>query len=219
VPLTHGFFRSIEPQDQLKVTITKGKALNCKALPCLWTTVEKNAKEHQAALMKEWLSNIGWKTTPGQIQNKQRDGCIEGRSACLIAANRETVNRLPEHFADSNDGCCCLEQILDVGDGTSKDCFTFFATCNADSKPTSNADSKPSSMGASIESTLTAHHGNQKKDISFRCYESQPSIGEPAALFCAFAVEVTCGITAQKARPARNHELLKACGFEEEQTT
>jgi hypothetical protein len=70
VPLTHGFFQSAEPQDQLKVTITKGKALNCKALPCLWTTVEKNAKEHQAALMKEWLSNIGWKTTPGQIRNE-----------------------------------------------------------------------------------------------------------------------------------------------------
>jgi hypothetical protein len=35
----------------------------------------------------------------------------------------------------------------------------------------------------------------------------------------AFAVEATDGITAQKARPTRNHKLLKACGFEEERAT
>jgi hypothetical protein len=103
-PLVHSFFQSTKLQDRLKVATPKGKTLNCKALTCLWTTVKKNTKEHQAVLMKARLNDVGWKTTSGKIRNEQHDGHIEDRSTCLIAANREIINRLPEQFAESNDG-------------------------------------------------------------------------------------------------------------------
>jgi hypothetical protein len=154
-PLAHRLFQSTEPQDQLKAVITKGKTLNCKTLTCLWKTMAKNAEERQAVPMKEWLNHIGgWKTMSGQIRNEQHDGCVEGRSACLIAANRESINKLPEQFAESNDWCHCLEQTPDVGDGTFKDCFTSFAT--------SNNFSKPSGTGASIKMTLTVQQIKRK---------------------------------------------------------
>jgi hypothetical protein len=66
-PLVNSFFQATELQDQLKVAIAKGKALNCKALTCLWTTVEKSREERQAVQTKEWLNNVGWWTTSGQI--------------------------------------------------------------------------------------------------------------------------------------------------------
>jgi hypothetical protein len=76
VLLPHSFFQSTKLQDQLKVAITKGKTLNCKALTCLWRTLENNTEDRQAVLMKEWLNYIGWQTTSGQIRNKQHDGYI-----------------------------------------------------------------------------------------------------------------------------------------------
>jgi hypothetical protein len=82
---------------------------------CLWTTVDKQLQERQAEKMKGRMNNIGWKTASGQIRNKQHDGHLEGKSKCLIAANRQIVNRLPEQFAESNDGCHHFEQILDLG--------------------------------------------------------------------------------------------------------
>jgi hypothetical protein len=159
-PLVHSFFQSTKLQDRLKVAAPKGKTLNCKALTCLWTTVKKNTKEHQAVLMKARLNDVGWKTTSGKIRNEQHDGYIEDRSTYLIAANREIINRLPEQFAELNDGCHHLdEQTLDIGDGMFKDCFTSFAT--------SNKDSKPSGTGASVKTKITVHHGDQKIRSTF----------------------------------------------------
>jgi hypothetical protein len=60
VLLPHSFFQSTKLQDRLKVAITKAKTLNCKALTCLWTTLENDTEERQAALMKEWLVEQHW---------------------------------------------------------------------------------------------------------------------------------------------------------------
>ncbi len=214
VPLTHSFFHSTELQDRLKETITKGKALNCKALICLWTTVDKSIEERQATDVTKWMDDIGWKTTTGQIRNEQHDGYLEGRSTYLIAANREIINRLPEQFKESNDGYHYLEQILDLGDGIFKDCFSYFTTIDE--------DSKPSGSGSSIKTRLDVHHGDQTKDINiFDITRVGPALVSQRHSFGnhAFAIEATDGITTQKARPIRNHELLKAYGFEQEQVT
>ena len=48
--------------------ITKGKALNNKALViCLWTVVNKHIEERHAEQMKEWMSNLGWEIMSAQI--------------------------------------------------------------------------------------------------------------------------------------------------------
>jgi hypothetical protein len=125
-PLTHCFFNSTKQRNRLKELIQKGKHLNSKALMCLWTRTNKNVEEQQADQIKRWMRDIGWETKSGQIRNEQHDGYLEGRSACLIAANRQIVNRLPEQFEESNDGCHYLEQIVDLGDGIIVDCFSYF---------------------------------------------------------------------------------------------
>lgn len=75
----------------------------------------------------------------------------------MIAANRQIIERLPNRFDELNDGCHCLEQILDQGDGIINNCVSDFTA--------SNDDSKPSGTGANIKTKITAHQGTQTKDI------------------------------------------------------
>ena len=96
VPPTQYFFLSTKKQDRFKVAITKGKALNSRALICLWTTVDKQTEECQTGQITEWITELGWKATTGHIGNEEHDGYLEARSTyLLIAANRSIVNRLP----------------------------------------------------------------------------------------------------------------------------
>ena len=48
VTLMHCFFNSIELQEQLKVAVKAGKALDSKAVISLWTAVHKQIEERQA---------------------------------------------------------------------------------------------------------------------------------------------------------------------------
>ena len=165
--------------------------------------------------MTKWINEIGWDTTTGQIRNEQHDGYIEGRSTYLIAASRQIVNRLPKDFNESmNEGYNYLEQILDLGDGIINDCFSYFTAIDE--------DSKPSGSGASIKATLSVQHDSQTQDIDiFDITRVGPALTSQKHSFGdhAFAIEATDGITTQKARPIRKHELLKAYGIESKQGT
>ena len=58
VPLTQSFFLSAEKRDIFKEAIIKGKAINSKALICLWTTVDKQIEERQAEQRTEWITEL-----------------------------------------------------------------------------------------------------------------------------------------------------------------
>jgi hypothetical protein len=119
---------------------------------------------------------------------------------------------LPEQFQESNDRCHCLKQILDLGDGIITHCFSFFTAIDE--------DSEPSGSGANIKTKLNARDGNETKEICiFNINRVGPASANQRCCFGshAFAIEATDGIASQKARPIRQHELLKAHGFEEAQ--
>jgi hypothetical protein len=101
-------FLTTSAQARLLKVIKAGKALNCKALTCLWTTSDKKEEQTQADQARAWTHSAGWESTVGQITNKQQDGCLEGRSTCLITANKGIIDRLLEQFDKSNDGCHCV---------------------------------------------------------------------------------------------------------------
>ena len=80
-----------------------------------------------------------------------------------------------------------------------------------------NEDRKPSSKGAIIKTTAKVQHGDGMEYINiFDINSIGPTLVSNRNSFGnnAFAVEATDGITSQKARPIRRHELLKAYGFE-----
>ena len=93
VPLTQRFFLSTKQRDRLYEAITTGKSLNCKALTCAGTTLDKRKEEEQADQITEWTTELGWKATTGQMRNEQHDGYLEARSTFLIASNRRMINR------------------------------------------------------------------------------------------------------------------------------
>jgi hypothetical protein len=163
-PLTQSFFLSIKQRDIFKTAITAGKALNSKAATCMWTTVDKQTKKQQASQISEWMTELGWKATTGQIRNEQQDGHLEGRSTFLIAANRRMINRLPELFQELNDGCHYLEQIMDLGNGIMTDCFSFFA-------PAIDEDSKPSGSGANTKTKLDVRDGTTAETERLYCQQ------------------------------------------------
>jgi hypothetical protein len=135
VPLTHQLFRTTAIQERFEEAVVQGKALNSKAMICIWTTPNRTEEERQAAIVREWAEDIGWKTTIGQLKNEQHDGYLEGRSTYLIAADERIIKKLPKQFHESNDGYHYLEQILDIGDGIIKDCFSYFTATKEDRNP------------------------------------------------------------------------------------
>ena len=126
---------NIEQRDKFKEAINTGKALNSKAVICIWPTVNKQTEERQTSQITEWITELRWKATTWQIRNEQHDGYLEGRSTFLIAASRRIINRLPEQFQESNDGYHYLEQFMDLGNGIIKDCLSFLTAIDQDSKP------------------------------------------------------------------------------------
>ena len=101
---------------------------------------------------------------------------------------------------------------MDLGDGIITDYFSLFTAIEK--------DSKPSGSGADIKTKLNIRDGNETKEICvFDINRVGPALVSQRYCFGshAFAIEATDGITTQKARPIRQHELLKAYGFEEAQ--
>ena len=142
----------------------------------MWTMVDKRKEEEQADQITEWMTELGWKATTGQMRNEQHDGHLEGRSALLIASNRRTINRFPTQFHESNDGHHCLEQILDLGDGIITDCFSFFTA--------TEEESKPSGSGAKIKTKLTMQDGDETKEICiFDINRVGPALASQKILF------------------------------------
>jgi hypothetical protein len=138
-----------------------------------------------------------WKTATGQIKNKQHDGCLKGQSTCLIATKEEIIQKLPTNFDKSNDRHCCLEQTSDHGDRNSKDCFSCFTNLDKNRKPSSRE-------GAQINTTLQIQHDDKIKNINiFDITSIGPTFANEKNSFGtnAFAVEATCGVASQKARP------------------
>jgi hypothetical protein len=211
VPLTHQLFRTTAIQERFEEAVVQGKARNSKAMICIWTTPNRKEEERQTAIVQEWAEDIGWKTTTGQLTNEQHDGYLEGRSTYLIAADERIIKKLPKQFHESNDGYHYLEQILDMGDGIIKDCFSYFTA--------TKEDRKPSGTGARVKTQITVSHEGQEKNIDIfdRTSIGPTLVGKRHAFgTSAFAIEATDGITTQKARPIRKHELLAAFGFEPE---
>jgi hypothetical protein len=211
-PLTHQFFTSSKAQDHLNQVINTGKALNSKALICVWRTTDKGKEERQAETVKEWTKTIGWDAKVRQMRNKQHNGYLEGQSIFLIAANRRTIDKLPQEFEETNHGFHYLEQILlDLADRNISDCFSYFTAINEDSKP------RGQGCRSVIKTPAQIKHGDILKDINvFYITNVGPALVSKQNSFGnnAFAIKATDGITSQKARPIGRHELLKACGFE-----
>jgi hypothetical protein len=188
-----------------------GRHLNSKALICIWTTNNRQEEEHRADQIQKWMDDLGWKHTVGQIWNEQHDGYLEGQSTYLIAASSQIIDRLPTQFDESNDGFHYLEQILDIGDGDIRDCFSYFAAIND--------DRKPSGSGAKIKTTLQICHSNEIRNIDiFDVNYIGPSLVSRSNSFGTntFVIEAIDGITSHKVRPIWQHELLTAYGFKKE---
>ena len=157
VPLTHHVTYCREAQERFQDLLIKGKALNAKALVCMWTTSNPDMEDRQMRLVREWTEDMGWATTSGQIRNDQHDGYLEGRSTYLIAADKRVIDRIPKQFDESNDGYHHLEQILDTADGIFEDCFSFFTV--------KQVDRKPSGHGAKIKMTVIVNKDGINKEI------------------------------------------------------
>ncbi len=194
-PLTHLLFLNTAAQEQLEDIIGRGKALNSKALACMWTTLNRKEEEQQAATVKTWAKDLGWKTTSGQIITQQHDGCLEGRSTYLIAATERVIDKLPTQFHELNDGCHYLEQTLDVGDGAIKACFTYFTAMNE--------ERKPSGTGAKVKTRIVVRYEGREKELqAFDATSIGPTLTGKKHAFGsnAFAIEATDGITTQKSQ-------------------
>jgi hypothetical protein len=188
-PSTHPFFKTTKQTDLLKQISQRDESPNSKAIACLWTATDKRKEEKQAKQTQTWITKMEWKTVTGKVRNQQPDGCLEGRSTCVIAANERITQRLPTNFDKSNDGCHCLEQILDPGDRNFKDCFSYFTK--------SKEDRKPSGEGAQIKTTLEVQHGDETKNINiFDINNIDPTLANEKNSFGtnAFPVEATDGI-------------------------
>ena len=128
----------------------------------------------------------------------------------MIASEEQGLTTLPKQFYESIEGDTYLKQILNMGDGILKDCFSYFTTENNDNR-------KPRSTGAHIRARITVTHKGQKMQIDiFDASTIGPSLVSKRHVFGtkAFVIEATDRVTTQKARPIRKQELPAAFGFE-----
>jgi hypothetical protein len=192
-----------------------GKHHGGKAAILLWTTTNREDETRQARNLAAIIRTLGWTTTIGEIRNEDHAGYLEGRSTYLIAGPNETINRINNATTSkANDSHNRLDDILDDSDGIFEDCFRYHERMEtADEKTKTNTS-------AQIKTTLRVQtHPDDPIMHTVQIFDAQhpgPSlinrrhaIGEKA-----FAIEATDGITRQKARPIRNHELLAAMGFD-----
>jgi hypothetical protein len=174
--------------------------LNSKAMTCIWMTPDQKEEEWQAATVQQWAKDIGWKTTSRRTKNAQHNGHVRGRSMSLFAAKERGIKRLPQHFSKLNDGHHCFERILDVGDGTIKDCISYFGV--------TTEDRKPSRAGAKVKTKTTVRHdkGRENEINVFDMASISPTLADKQRAFAtnAFATETTDVITAKKPDQHKN---------------
>jgi hypothetical protein len=57
-PLTHQLFQTTAAQERSEEVVLQGKALNSKAMTCIWTTPDQKEEARQAAIVQEWAKDI-----------------------------------------------------------------------------------------------------------------------------------------------------------------
>jgi hypothetical protein len=144
---------------------------------CLWTTPDQKEEEQQVAAAQEWAKDMGWKTTSGQIKNQQHDGYLEVRCTCLVAAKERVIKRLPQQFNESNDRHQHLEQILDIGDGMIKHCFSYFT------EPTEDRN-KPIGTGVKVKTRQQSVRKEEKKKSMSLTPHASAHISRQATCIC-----------------------------------
>jgi hypothetical protein len=89
-PLTHQLFQTTASQERFEEVVLQGKALNSKAMTCIWTTPDQKEEKRQAATAQEWAKDIAWKTASGQTKNEQHDGYLERQEQMPSHSQRES---------------------------------------------------------------------------------------------------------------------------------
>jgi hypothetical protein len=154
------------------------------------------------------------KTKIGSIQNEDHDGYLEANTTYLITAPEATIDQIGPKEFQPKETYNTLDDILDEGDGIFTDCFRWQQkTETEEATTTTSPKSRRAREATKLE--IIDKAGITRTTSIFDTTRPGPNLADRkhAIGSKAFAIEAMDGITTQKARPIRNHELLTALGY------
>jgi hypothetical protein len=220
VPRAQDFTNTPPQTHVLTRAIQHGKQQGSKAAILIWTTTHRDTERQQAKDMAATLNDIGWDSHIGELRNEEHEGYLEGRSTYMIAGPSTTIQRIKDaKTSKANDSYSKLDDILDDSDGIFEDCFRYHENTTQDTRKPENTHGARTKTTLHVQLRPNDPTATQTVQI-FNAEHPGPNLtGKRHAIGDkAFAIEATDGITRQKARPIRNHELLAAMGYDTDTT-
>jgi hypothetical protein len=207
-------YQSDERRAQLEEIITTGKEQGAKAAIILWTTTDPKTERHHARELQTLAAELGWDTKTGTLRNEEQGGHIEGRSTYLIAAPTEVITALGTEEFGTLESTGTIQDILDDDNNIFTDYFRWHEQTDEELKPSNTRQDK-----AAVRTKLNIidSQGKTKTVPIFDTDRPGPNIltREHEIGGKVFCIEARDGIVSQAARPLRNHELLRAIGYED----
>jgi hypothetical protein len=216
IPRAHDYKTDMK-KAQLEELVITGKETGAKAAIMVWTSNNRKSEESHAREIQVLAEELG-KTKTGTIWNEEQGGHIEGRTTYLVAAPAAVIKELGNNEFQTEEFVGTIQDILDQDDNIFTDYFQWHEEIKDEVKPPN-----PRTDKAGVRSIINVidHNGKERTIPIFDTDKPGPNIttrqqevGERA-----FCIEARDGIISQAARPLRNHELLRALGFPEEDVT
>jgi hypothetical protein len=201
---------------QLEELLITGKETGARAAIMVWNSTNRDSELKHVREIQVLTEEIGWRTKIGKFRNEEQGGHIEGQVTYLIAAPATVREELGNNKFQMDKNVGTIQDILDEDDNIFTDYFQWQEEINDELKPPN-----PRTDKAGVRSIIKVidQQGQEKMIPIFDTNKPGPKITtrEEEVGEQAFYMEARDGIILQGARPLKNHRLLRALGFLEEE--